>query len=74
MFISIIIPTKDEPAIQELVDEINEEIKQNHEIIIVDKSMVTLKIESAKVIPQISMALEMPLLKVFDKQKTILLH
>ena len=54
MFISIIIPTKDEPAIQELVDEINKKIKSNHEIIIVDKSRVTPKIEGAKVIPQIS--------------------
>jgi dolichol-phosphate mannosyltransferase len=54
MFISIIIPTKDEPAIQELVDEINKKIKQNHEIIIVDKSRVTPKIVGAKVIHQIS--------------------
>jgi hypothetical protein len=35
---SIIIPTKDEPTIQKLVDGIHKTIKQNHEIIIVDKS------------------------------------
>jgi len=52
MLISIIIPTKDEPAIQELVDEINKTIKLNHEIIIVDKSRVEPKIKGAKVISQ----------------------
>jgi len=52
MFISIIIPTKDEPAIQQLIDEINNTIKQNHEIIIVDKSKVKPKIKGAKVISQ----------------------
>jgi dolichol-phosphate mannosyltransferase len=52
MFISIIIPTKDEPAIQQLVDEINRTIKQNHEIIIVDKSKVRPDIKGAKVISQ----------------------
>ena len=38
MLTSIIIPTKDEPTIQELVDNINATIKENHEILIVDKS------------------------------------
>jgi dolichol-phosphate mannosyltransferase len=52
MFISIIIPTKDEPAIQQLIDEINRKIKQNHEIIIVDKSKVKPNIKGAKVISQ----------------------
>ena len=53
-FVSIIIPIKDEPAIQELIYEINNEIKQSHEIIIVDKSSVEPKIEGAKVIAQSS--------------------
>ena len=52
MFISIIIPTKDEPAIQQLIDEINITIKQNHEIIIVDKSKAKPEIKGAKVISQ----------------------
>ena len=52
MFVSIIIPTKEEPAIQELIDEINKKIKQNHEIIIVDKSKVKPSIQEAKVISQ----------------------
>lgn len=52
MLISIIIPTKDEPAIQQLIDEINKTIKQNHEIIIVDKSKVKPEIKGAKVISQ----------------------
>ncbi len=52
MAISIIIPTKDEPAIQKLIDEINKTIKQSHEIIIVDKSKVLPKVEGAKIIRQ----------------------
>lgn len=52
MFLSIIIPTKDEPAIQELIDEINKTIKQNHEIIIVDKSKVQPQVKGAKIIRQ----------------------
>jgi glycosyltransferase involved in cell wall biosynthesis len=52
MFVSIIIPTKDEPDIQELIDEIKREIKQNFEIIIVDESKVKPIIEGAKVISQ----------------------
>jgi glycosyltransferase involved in cell wall biosynthesis len=52
LFVSIIIPTKEEPAIQELIDEINKTIKQNHEIIIVDKSKVKPNIIGAKVVSQ----------------------
>lgn len=52
MFVSIIIPTKDEPAIQQLITEINKIIKQNHEIIIVDKSKVTPNIKDARIISQ----------------------
>ena len=54
MIVSIIIPIKDEPAIQELINDINNKIKENHEIIIVDKSSVEPKIEGAKVIAQSS--------------------
>lgn len=54
MLISIIIPIKDEPAVQELIDDISNEIKQNHEIIIVDKSRIRPHIQNAKVISQIS--------------------
>lgn len=52
MLVSIIIPIKDEPAIQELIDDINKTIKQNHEIIVVDKSKVKPKIKDARIISQ----------------------
>jgi len=52
MSISIIIPTKNEPSIQKLVDEINREIEQNHEIIIVDKSDVKPNVKGARVYAQ----------------------
>lgn len=54
MLISIIIPTKNEPAIQKLVDEINEILPQDHEIIIVDKSRAQLEVIGARVMRQIS--------------------
>jgi len=53
MKVSIIIPTKNEPYIQELVDKIHKTISNlDHEIIVVDKSEITPKIERAKVIRQ----------------------
>jgi dolichol-phosphate mannosyltransferase len=52
MFVSIIIPTKDEPAIQELIDDINKVVKQNHEIIIVDKSKIKPNIQDARILSQ----------------------
>jgi dolichol-phosphate mannosyltransferase len=52
MLVSIIIPIKNEPAIQQLIDELNKTIKQNYEIIIVDKSDVKPKIDGAKVVFQ----------------------
>jgi dolichol-phosphate mannosyltransferase len=52
MFVSIIIPIKDEPAIQELIDEINIKIKQNHEIIVVDKSKDAPDIDNGRMISQ----------------------
>ena len=52
MLTSIIIPTKDEPTIQELVDNINATIKENHEILIVDKSRTAPKVKGAEVMIQ----------------------
>jgi len=52
MLVSIIVPIKDEPAIQELIDEIGKIIKQNHEIIIVDKSKAMPNISDARIISQ----------------------
>ena len=52
MFISVIIPTKDEPAIQELIDDIRITLKQSHEIIVVDKSKETPDVCGAKVVIQ----------------------
>lgn len=50
--ISVLIPTKDEPLIQDLVNKINKVLKEKHEIIIIDKSSVTPKVKNAKVIKQ----------------------
>ncbi|MGC8812097.1 MAG: glycosyltransferase [Candidatus Aenigmatarchaeota archaeon] len=51
--VSIIIPTKEEPYIQELVKRIHKTLSGlSHEIIIVDKSKVTPRIKGAKVIKQ----------------------
>ncbi|MFQ6051761.1 MAG: glycosyltransferase [Candidatus Hydrothermarchaeota archaeon] len=50
--LSIIIPTKDEPRIQELVDEINGILSGEFEIIVVDKSKATPKINGAFLIKQ----------------------
>ncbi len=52
MLISIIIPIKDEPGIQEIIDEINKIIKQNHEIIIVDKSTIRPELPGANIVDQ----------------------
>lgn len=50
--LSIIIPIKDEPYINELVKDIHKKIKTKHEIIVVDKSNIPSKIENAKLIKQ----------------------
>jgi dolichol-phosphate mannosyltransferase len=52
MFISIIIPIKNEPAIQALLFEIKATINQNHEIIVVDKSKEKLEVRGVQVIVQ----------------------
>src|SRR3972149_8760921 len=50
--LSIIIPTKEEPGIQNLVDKINEIIKQPHEIIIVDESKIQPSVAGARLLKQ----------------------
>lgn len=52
MLVSIIIPTKNEPLIQELIDEINGTINLDHEIIIVDKSNARPEVKGAEIIIQ----------------------
>jgi len=53
MRVSIVIPTKDEPRIQELVNEINDNLQDfDHEIIIVDKSKKKPSLKGAIVIEQ----------------------
>ncbi len=50
--ISILIPTKNEPIIQELVEEIHKVLKMKHEIIIIDKSDFPPKISGVKLLRQ----------------------
>jgi len=51
--ISILIPTKDEPFINELVQEIHKQLANyDHEIIVIDKSEIVPKIKGAKVLIQ----------------------
>jgi len=52
MKISILIPTKDEPLIDQLVKRINELVKQRHEIIVIDKSKFPPKLKGAKLVRQ----------------------
>jgi dolichol-phosphate mannosyltransferase len=50
--LSILIPTKNEPMIQKLVNRLNKTIKRKHEILIIDKSSRKPKVRGAKVIRQ----------------------
>lgn len=50
--ISIIIPTKNEPYINRLIEDIRAKVKAEHEIIVVDKSDSPPKIARAKLLPQ----------------------
>ena len=50
--LSILIPTKNEPLIQELVNRLNKTIKRKHEILVIDKSHRSPKLRGAKVIRQ----------------------
>jgi dolichol-phosphate mannosyltransferase len=52
MKVSILIPTKNEPHITELVKEIHKTLKINHEIIIIEKSSKIPKVKNALVIKQ----------------------
>jgi len=53
MKISVIVPTKNEPKINELVKEINKNLSgTSHEIIVVDKSDVTPKLNNVKLVMQ----------------------
>ncbi len=55
MDVSVIVPTKDEPGIGELVSQIHEALGGlKHEIIIVDKSVMPVIVEGAMVVRQIS--------------------
>lgn len=67
--ISILIPTKDEPLIQNLVNRINKTIKKKHEIIIVDKSRRRPKIRGAIVLRQKSDGLGNAVLEGLGKAK-----
>lgn len=50
--ISIIIPTKNEPYINQLIEDIHSKVKAEHEIIVVDKSGSPPKIARAKLLMQ----------------------
>jgi dolichol-phosphate mannosyltransferase len=50
--LSILIPTKNEPLIQRLVNRTNKAIKRKHEILIIDKSSRKPKVRGANVIRQ----------------------
>lgn len=68
--ISIIIPTKNEPLIQDLVKGINTELSgKEHEIIVVDKSSVAPKLSGAKLIEQKTSGLGNAFLEGFDASK-----
>ena len=55
--ISIIIPTKNEPYINELIKDVHKKVSQPHEIIVVDKSSKKPEITGAKLILQESSGL-----------------
>ncbi|MEM5814745.1 MAG: glycosyltransferase, partial [Candidatus Aenigmatarchaeota archaeon] len=50
--LSIIIPTKNEPCINDLIKDIRKKVKQKHEIIVVDKSDAVPEIRGAKLVRQ----------------------
>lgn len=69
LFLSIIIPTKNEPYIQSLINQINKILKEKHEIIIVDKSSVIPKLKGAKVLRQKSDGLGSAVLEGLKESK-----
>lgn len=51
--INVIIPVKDEPLLQQLVDDVNQILKATpHEVIVVDKSRTAVRIKDAEVVRQ----------------------
>jgi glycosyltransferase involved in cell wall biosynthesis len=64
-----LIPTKNEPLIQKIVNRINKTIKQKHEIIIIDKSYRKPKIRGATVIRQESDGLGNAVVEGLNKAK-----
>lgn len=50
--LSVIIPTKNEPYLQQLIDDIGKKVKAENEIIVVDKSAVPPAISGVKIIRQ----------------------
>jgi len=70
MRVSIIIPTKDEPNVQELVDEVNREIGNiEHEVIVVDKSEKKLKVRGANILKQKSKGLAKAIIEGIEKAR-----
>ncbi len=58
MFVSVLIPTKEEPGIAALVNEVGKTLKLiKHEIIVIDKSIKAPKLNRARVIVQKSVGL-----------------
>ncbi|MDI6825944.1 MAG: glycosyltransferase [Candidatus Aenigmarchaeota archaeon] len=53
MKVSVLIPTKNEPLINELIEEVHEVLKgYEHEVIVIDKSDVSPEIKNAKLVVQ----------------------
>ena len=67
--ISILIPIKNEPYINKLVDNIRKVVKREHEIIIIDKSKVQTNIPGVKIIRQISRGLGNAVLEGLKKSR-----
>ena len=67
--LSILIPTKNEPLIQKLVNRLNKTIKRKHEILIIDKSSRKPKIRGAKLIRQKSDGLGNAVIEGFSMAK-----
>ncbi len=61
---SVIIPTKEEPLLQNLIDDVNSTLANRpHEIIIVDKSRIAPTVRNANLIPQLSEGLGQAILE-----------
>ncbi len=70
MKISVLIPTKNEPLIKELVEEVHKVLKNiSHEIIIIDKSDTPPKVENVKLVIQKSNGLGKAVLEGLEHAK-----